>query len=57
VVRGKGLNDQTRVVVSKLLQVRPKTQIQPVLQPMPTYAGAEPAASAGPPGTKGKGKG
>jgi multidrug efflux system membrane fusion protein len=44
VVRGKGLDEKTRVVVSKLLQVRPKTQIQPVLQPMPTYAGAEPAA-------------
>jgi RND family efflux transporter MFP subunit len=39
VVQGKGLNAETRVVVSKLLQVRPKTQIQPVLQPMPTYSG------------------
>jgi multidrug efflux system membrane fusion protein len=43
VVQGKGLDSKTRVVVSKLLQVRPKTQIQPVLQPMPTYSGAEPA--------------
>jgi membrane fusion protein, multidrug efflux system len=43
VVQGKGLDAKTRVVVSKLLQVRPKTQIQPVLQPMPTYSGAEPA--------------
>jgi RND family efflux transporter MFP subunit len=43
VVQGKELDDKTRVVVSKLLQVRPKTQIQPVLQPMPTYSGAEPA--------------
>jgi multidrug efflux system membrane fusion protein len=43
VVQGKGLDDKTRIVVSKLLQVRPKTQIQPVLQPMPTYSGAEPA--------------
>ena len=42
VVQGKGLDDKTRVVVSKLLQVRAKTQIQPVLQPMPTYSGAEP---------------
>ncbi len=41
VVRGKGLTEKTRVVVSKLLQVRPRTQIQPVLQPMPTYSGAE----------------
>lgn len=49
VVQGKGLDDKTRVVVSKLLQVRPKTQIQPVLQPMPTYSGAEPA-----PAVKGK---
>jgi multidrug efflux system membrane fusion protein len=46
VVQGKGLDDKTRVVVSKLLQVRPKTQIQPVLQPMPTYSGAEPVPSA-----------
>jgi multidrug efflux system membrane fusion protein len=51
VVQGKGLDDKTRVVVSKLLQVRPKTQIQPVVQPMPTYSGAEPA-----PTVKGKGK-
>jgi multidrug efflux system membrane fusion protein len=43
VVQGKGLDETTRVVVSKLLQVRPRTQIQPVLQPMPTYSGAEPA--------------
>jgi RND family efflux transporter MFP subunit len=50
VVKGKGLDEKTRVVVSKLLQVRPKTQIQPVLQPMPTYSGAEPVV-------KGKGKG
>jgi hypothetical protein len=49
VVKGEGLNDKTRVVVSKLLQVRPKTQIEPVLQPMPTYSGAEPA-----PAVKGK---
>jgi membrane fusion protein, multidrug efflux system len=42
VVQGKGLDDKTRVVVSKLLQVRLKTQIQPVLQAMPTYSGAEP---------------
>jgi RND family efflux transporter MFP subunit len=42
VVQAKGrLDENTRVVVSKLLQVRPKTQIQPVLQPMPTYSGAE----------------
>jgi len=39
VVQGKGLDEKTRVVVSKLLQVRPKTQIEPVLQPMPTYSG------------------
>jgi multidrug efflux system membrane fusion protein len=44
VVQGKGLNKETRVVVSKLLQVRPKTQIEPVLQEMPTYSG--------PPGTQ-----
>ena len=43
VVQGKGLDDKTRVVVSKLLQVRSKMQIQPVLQPMPTYSGAAPA--------------
>ena len=42
VVQGKGLDDKTRVVVSKLLQVRLKTQIQPVLEPMPTYSGTEP---------------
>jgi RND family efflux transporter MFP subunit len=46
VVQGKGLDAKTRVVVSKLLQVRPKTQIQPVLQPMPTYSGAAPAVKA-----------
>jgi multidrug efflux system membrane fusion protein len=40
VVQGKGIDETTRVVVSKLLQVRAKTQIQPVLQPMPTYSGA-----------------
>jgi multidrug efflux system membrane fusion protein len=40
VVQGKGLTENARVVVSKLLQVRPKTKIQPVLQPMPTYSGA-----------------
>ena len=51
VVRGKGLDEKTRVVVSKLLQVRPKTKIEPVLQPMPTYSGAEP-----PPAAKDKGK-
>jgi membrane fusion protein, multidrug efflux system len=56
VVQGKGLDTKTRVVVSKLLQVRPKTQIQPVLQPMPTYSGAEPAAVP-PPTVKGKAKG
>jgi membrane fusion protein, multidrug efflux system len=43
VVQGKGLDVNTRVVVSKLLQVRPKTQIQPVPQSMPTYSGGEPA--------------
>ena len=57
VVQGKGLDDKTRVVVSKLLQVRAKTQIQPVLQPMPTYSGAEPAPAAQPPAKKGKEKG
>ncbi len=46
VVQGKGLDEKTRVVVSKLLQVRPKTQIEPVLQPMPTYSGAEPPPAA-----------
>jgi multidrug efflux system membrane fusion protein len=46
VVQGKGLDEKTRVVVSKLLQVRPKTQIQPVLQPMPTYSGGEQAPAA-----------
>ena len=46
VVQGKGLDAKTRVVVSKLLQVRPKTQIQPVLQQMPTYSGAAPAPAA-----------
>jgi multidrug efflux system membrane fusion protein len=56
-VQGKGLDDKTRVVVSKLLQVRPKTQIQPVLQPMPTYSGAEQAPAAQQPKAKGKGKG
>jgi multidrug efflux system membrane fusion protein len=45
-MQGKGLDVKTRVVVSKLLQVRPKTQIQPVLQPMPTYSGGEPAPTA-----------
>jgi RND family efflux transporter MFP subunit len=39
VVQGKDFDAKTRVVVSKLLQVRPKTQIEPVLQPMPTYSG------------------
>ncbi|HWY88326.1 MAG TPA: efflux RND transporter periplasmic adaptor subunit [Gemmataceae bacterium] len=57
VVQGKGLDDKTRVVVSKLLQVRAKTRIQPVLQPMPTYAGAEPAPPAQAPAKKGKEKG
>ena len=57
VVQGKGLDDKTRVVVSKLLQVRPKTQIQPVVQPMPTYSGAAPAPAVQPPAVKGKGKG
>jgi multidrug efflux system membrane fusion protein len=56
VVQGKGLNTKTRVVVSKLLQVRPKTQIQPVLQPMPTYSGAELSPAVGPPAEKDKGK-
>jgi multidrug efflux pump subunit AcrA (membrane-fusion protein) len=46
VVQGKGLDVNTRVVVSKLLQVRPKTQIQPVLQPMPTYSGGQQAPAA-----------
>jgi RND family efflux transporter MFP subunit len=57
VVQGKGLDDKTRVVVSKLLQVRPKTQIQPVLQPMPTYSGVGPVPAAQPPAVKGAGKG
>ncbi len=57
VVQGKGLDDKTRVVVSKLLQVRPKTQIEPVLQPMPTYSGAAPAPAVQPPAEKDKGKG
>jgi multidrug efflux system membrane fusion protein len=52
VVQGTGLDTKTRVVVSKLLQVRAKTKIEPVLQPMPTYSGAEP-----PPAPKAKGKG
>jgi multidrug efflux system membrane fusion protein len=56
VVKGKGLDNKTRVVVSKLLQVRPKMQIQPVLQPMPTYSGAAPAPADQPPALKGKGK-
>jgi multidrug efflux system membrane fusion protein len=51
VVQSKDLDAKTRIVVSKLLQVRPRTQVQPVLQPMPTYSGAEPA----PAGKKGKG--
>jgi multidrug efflux system membrane fusion protein len=49
VVQGKGLTENTRVVVSKLLQVRPKTKIQPVLQPMPTYSGIAPPAANGAP--------
>jgi multidrug efflux system membrane fusion protein len=57
VVQGKGLDDKTRVVVSKLLQVRPKTQIEPVLQPMPTYSGVVPAPAVQPPVEKDKGKG
>jgi multidrug efflux system membrane fusion protein len=63
VVQGKGLDDKTRVVVSKLLQVRPKTQIQPVLEPMPTYSGAQPPPEPNPgtrkkePAEKGKEKG
>ena len=56
VVHGQGLDDKTRVVVSKLLQVRPKTQIEPVLKPMPTYSGPQPAPGAQPP-EKDKGKG
>ncbi len=55
VVQGKGLDEKTRVVVSKLLQVRPKTQIQPVVQPMPTYSGAEAAPAVEPKAVKGKG--
>ncbi|OAI40365.1 hypothetical protein AYO40_04825 [Planctomycetaceae bacterium SCGC AG-212-D15] len=54
VVQGKGLDEKTRVVVSKLLQVRPKTQIEPVLQPMPTYSGVEPAPAVKPPAQKDK---
>ena len=57
VVQGKGLDEKTRVVVSKLLQVRPKTQIQPVLQPMPAYSGVGPVPAAQPPAVKGAGKG
>jgi len=57
VVQGQGIDEKTRIVVSKLLQVRPKTQIQPVLQPMPTYSGAAPAPAAQPQAVKGKGKG
>jgi multidrug efflux system membrane fusion protein len=57
VVQGKGLDDKTRVVVSKLLQVRPKTQIEPVPRPMPTYSGVEPAPAVQPPVEKDKGKG
>jgi multidrug efflux pump subunit AcrA (membrane-fusion protein) len=45
----KGLDEKTRVVVSKLLQVRPKNQIQPVMQPMPTYSGVEPRPAVTPP--------
>jgi hypothetical protein len=56
VVQGKGLDAKTRVVVSKLLQVRAKTKIQPVLQPMPTYSGPVPAPEAQPPVVKGKEK-
>ncbi len=52
VVQGKGLDDKTRVVVSKLLQVRPKLQVQPVLQPMPTYSGIEPVPAPAVKGTK-----
>lgn len=57
VVQGKGLDEKTRVVVSKLLQVRPKTQIEPVLKPMPTYSGPQPAPGGQPPADKDKGKG
>jgi multidrug efflux system membrane fusion protein len=57
VVQGKGLDEKTRVVVSKLLQVRAKTQIQPVLQPMRTYSGPEQDPAAQPPALKGKDKG
>jgi multidrug efflux system membrane fusion protein len=57
VVQGQGLNENTRVVVSKLLQVRPKTQVEPVLQPMPTYSGPQAAPGAQPPADKDKGKG
>jgi RND family efflux transporter MFP subunit len=48
VVQAKELDDKTRVVVSKLLQVRPKTKIEPVLQPMPTYSGGEPTPTVQP---------
>jgi multidrug efflux pump subunit AcrA (membrane-fusion protein) len=57
VVQGKGLDDKTRVVVSKLLQVRPKTQIQPVLQAMPTYSGIDVVPAVQPPAVKDKTKG
>jgi RND family efflux transporter MFP subunit len=57
VVQGKGLDGKTRVVVSKLLQVRPKTKIEPVPQPMPTYSGAVPPPAVPSPAVKGKGKG
>jgi multidrug efflux system membrane fusion protein len=43
VVQGKGLDANTRIVVSKLLQVRLKTQIKPAEQAMPTYSGGESA--------------
>jgi multidrug efflux pump subunit AcrA (membrane-fusion protein) len=57
VVQGKRLNEKTRVVVSKLLQVRAKTQIQPVLQPMRTYSGPDQDPAAQPPVVNGKDKG
>jgi multidrug efflux system membrane fusion protein len=55
VVQGKGLDEKSRVIVSKLLQVRPRTQVQPVLQPMPTYSGTQPAAASPPEKSKTKG--
>jgi multidrug efflux system membrane fusion protein len=50
VVQGQGLNAKTRVIVGKLLQVRPKTLIEPVERAMPTYSGAA-AVTGNPPQT------